>query len=84
MECYVGVFLCDCSLPPSSYSLIFQLAIYDPEGLDPQTDVTYREVKVSLQDNITATRKAVRRSWTSLKVCTIWSPRDYWVTTAWC
>lgn len=55
------------------FSPISQLAIYDPEGLDPQTDTTYQEVKVSLQDNITTTRKTIQRSWTTLKVCTIWS-----------
>ena len=72
MVYHCRVFLHDCPFH-SSYIPISQLAIYDPEGLDPQTDVTYQEVKVSLQDNITATRKAIQRSWTTLKVCTIWS-----------
>lgn len=44
-----------------------ELPIYDPEGVDPQTNLSYEEVKVPLQEHITATRRAIQRSWTSVK-----------------
>ena len=45
-----------------------QLPIYDPEGVDPEGEVSYEEVHVPLQEHVTTTRRAVQHTWSSVQV----------------